>query len=99
MRHNNIISANKVVYQDEIFPELNNRFGYLTHNHEKLIQVVDLIDLEKIYPSRLWDAGFGRPKASMHNFIRTFIAKIIWNMTTTNALIERLAVDSAMRAI
>ena len=55
MQHNQILTANRVIYQQEIFPELNASFGYLTNNHEQLIQILDLIDLDSVYPRRLWD--------------------------------------------
>jgi hypothetical protein len=52
MNSNTIITANRVIYQAEIFPELKMEFGYLTSKHEQLIQLLDLIDLNEVYPSR-----------------------------------------------
>lgn len=99
MRNNSIITANRVIYQEEIFPDLEEKFGYLTNKHEQFIQVLDLIDLHAIYPRRLWDALFGRPVSSRHSFVNAFIAKTIWGISTTVDLIERLKVDRAMRSI
>lgn len=99
MKHNEIVSANRVIYQEEIFPELVQVFGYLTNKHEQLIQMLDLIDLNTIYPQRLWDSFFGRPKVNRHNFIRAFLAKAIWNISETKDLIEYLKVDKALRVI
>lgn len=97
MQHNAIITANRVIYQEEIFPELEEKFGYLTNKHEQFIQMLDLIDINAIYPRRLWDAFFGRPVSSRHSFVRAFMAKIIWGIDTTKDLIERLKVDRVMR--
>ena len=62
MQHNGIVTANIVIYQQEIFPELKSDFGYLTNKHEQLIQLLDLIDLDEVYPRKLWDNFFGRPR-------------------------------------
>lgn len=99
MKHNKIIAVNKVIYQQEIFPELHNEFGYLTNKHEQLIQVLDLIDLNEIYPQKIWNSFFGRPKFDRHNFIRAFLAKAIWNINETKDLIAYLQVDRALRVI
>lgn len=99
MKHNKIVAANRVIYQEEIFPELCQDFGYLTNKHEQLIQVLDLIDLNEIYPQRIWGSFFGRPKANRHNFIRAFLAKAIWNIAETKDLIAYLKIDRALRVI
>ncbi len=99
MKNNNIITANRVIYQEEIFPELKLNFGYLTNKHEQLIQVLDLIDLSKVYPRAVWDANFGRPVIDRHAFVAAFIARAIWNIGRTKDLIAYLKVDRALRVI
>jgi transposase len=99
MNSNRIITANRVIYQAEIFPDLKQEFGYLNSKHEQLIQLLDLIDLNEVYPRRLWDKGFGRPKVNCHNFVRAFIAKVLWNISNTKDLIAYLQVDRALRVI
>lgn len=99
MHNNAIVTANRVVYQEEIFPDLADRFGYLTNNHEKLIHIMDLIDLNEIYPRSMWDAFFGRPPAHRHAFVWAFVARIIWNIKTSKDLIAYLKVDRVLRAI
>lgn len=99
MKNNRIITANRVIYQQEIFPELRADFGYLTNKHEQLIQLIDLIELDVIYPRRLWDKFFGRPSAHRHAFVIAFMARIVWNISTTKDLIAYLQVDRALRLI
>ena len=99
MKNNNILTANRVIYQEEIFPELKNNFGYLTSKHEQLIQILDLIDLNAIYPRGLWDSCFGRPIKHRHAFVIAFIARTIWNIAKTTDLIAYLKVDRALRVI
>ena len=99
MKNNSIITANRVIYQKEIFPELQQEFGHLTTKHEQLIQLLDLIDLNEVYPRRFWDSCFGRPKVNRHSFVIAFIAKILWNIPETKDLIEYLKVDRALRVI
>ncbi|MBX9867223.1 MAG: transposase [Burkholderiales bacterium] len=97
MQHNRIITANRVIYQQETSPELYANFGYLTNNHEQLIQILDLIDLDVVYPRSLWDKFFGRPGEHRHRFLIAFIARIVWNIRTTKDLIAYLRVDRALR--
>jgi hypothetical protein len=99
MQHNGIVTANRVIYQQEIFPELKSDFGYLTNKHEQLIQLLDLIDLDVAYPRKLWDKFFGRPSANRHAFVIAFIARIVWNISLTKDLIAYLQVDRALRLI
>lgn len=99
MHHNSIVAANLVIYQQEIFPELRDNFGYLTSKHEQLIQLLDLIDLNEIYPRWMWDKEFGRPIANRHSFVIAFIARVLWNISTTKDLIAYLQVDRALRLI
>ncbi len=99
MQHNQIVSVNRVIYQEEIFPELRADFGYLTSKHKQLIQLLDLIDLDVIYPRKQWDKFFGRPSANRHMFIKAFLAKTIWNIAETKDLITYLQVDRALRVI
>lgn len=99
MQHNKIITANRVIYQQEIFPELRDGFGYLCNKHEQLIQLLDLVDLSVIYPRSLWDKFFGRPSGHRHAYLAAFIARVIWNIPTTKDLIDYLKVDRALRLI
>jgi hypothetical protein len=99
MQHNGIVSANRVIYQEEIFPELRADFGYLTNKHEQLIQLLDLINLDVIYPRKLWDKFFGRPSANRHSFVKSFLAKAVWNIAETKDLIAYLQVDRALRVV
>ncbi len=99
MQHNRIITANRVIYQEEIFPDLMDRFGYRSKKHEQLIQILDLIDMDSVYPRRFWDSGFGRPKINRQAFLAAFIAMIIWHIQTAEMLRERLAADKFLRSI
>ncbi len=99
MQSNRIITANRVIYQQEIFPELKQHFGYLTNKHEKLLQMLDLIDINAIYPNYIWEAKCGRPPEHRHRFVIAFLAKSLWNIAQTNTLIEYLKVDRALRSI
>lgn len=100
MQHNEIIQVNRVIYQEEIFPDLKIEFGYLGTKHERLIQMLDLINLDTIYPRSLWDSFFGRPlEVHRYAFIKAFLAKTLWNTSETKDLIDYLKVDRALRVI
>jgi hypothetical protein len=99
VQSNKIITANRVIYQKEIFPDLKQHFGYITNKHELLLQILDLIDLNTIYPNYIWDAQCGRPLQHRHRFVVAFLAKSLWNIAQTNTLIEYLKVDRVLRSI
>ena len=86
MQHNGIVTVNRVIYQQEISPELKSDFGYLTNKHEQLIQLLDLIDLDEVYPRKLWGNFFGRPSVNRHAFVIAFMARIVWNLFTRSWL-------------
>lgn len=99
MRHNEIIQANKVIYQEEIFPELNLKLGVVTSFHEQLLLVLDLMDVDSLYPRAKWDCGIGRPPVNRQQLFRAFVAKVLLNLSTTVDLIERLKVDRVLRGV
>jgi hypothetical protein len=99
VQSNRIITANRVIYQKEIVPELKQHFRYITNKHEQLLLILDLIDINVIYPNSAWNTRFGRPIEHRHKFVIAFIAKALWNIAQTNTLIEYLKVDKVLRAI
>src|ERR1019366_6009498 len=46
-----------------------------------------------------WHGGVGRPEKDRRAIARAFVAKAVCNMSTTRQLLERLAVDTALRRI
>jgi transposase len=83
--------------QSSLFPWLSEELGPLTEKQQELVTTLEVVRIEEfIYSSR----GFpGRPPQDRTAIARAFVAKTIYNMPTTRALLDRLETDSALRRI
>ena len=69
----------------------------LTEALGRLVTTLDVIGLEAFVPEP--PRGPGRPPEDRRALARAFVAKAMLGVPTTNALIERLAVDKSLRRI
>jgi Transposase DDE domain/Transposase domain (DUF772) len=83
--------------QGFLFPMLREVAGPLTEQHERLAIVLDVARIEAFV--RMWPGLPGRPLADRHALARAFVAKAVFNLPTTLALIERLAADAVLRRL
>jgi hypothetical protein len=83
--------------QSSLFPWISEELGPLTGKQQELVTLLEVVRIEEfIYSSR----GFpGRPPQDRTAIARAFVAKTIYNMPTTRALLDRLEADSALRRI
>ena len=83
--------------QGSLFPWLAEELGDLTKKQQELVTTFEILRIEEfIYSSR----GFpGRPPKDRSAIARAFVAKMIYNMPTTRALLDRLATDKSLRRI
>jgi Transposase DDE domain/Transposase domain (DUF772) len=83
--------------QSSLFPWLSEELGPLTKKQQELVTTLEVVRIEEfIYSSR----GFpGRPPQDRTAIARAFVAKMIYNMPTTRAMLDRLETDSALRRI
>lgn len=83
--------------QSSLFPWLSEELGPLTEKQQELVTTLEVVRIEEfIYSSR----GFpGRPPQDRTAIARAFVAKTIYNLPTTRALLDRLETDSALRRI
>jgi hypothetical protein len=83
--------------QGSLFPWLVEELGDLTKKQQELITTLEILRIEEfIYSSR----GFpGRPPKDRSAIARAFVAKMIYNMPTTRALLDRLSTDQSLRRI
>ena len=83
--------------QSALFPMIQEEVGFLTKKQMQLIQVLEVAQLEAYIPSAY---GYpGRPTKCRVAIARAFVAKSVYNMTTTRMLIDRLISDPATRRI
>jgi transposase len=91
------LSQTWLTIQSSLFPWLSEELGPLTEKQQELVTTLEVVRIEEfIYSSR----GFpGRPPQDRTAIARAFVAKTIYNMPTTRALLDRLETDSALRRI
>lgn len=83
--------------QGFLFPVLREEVGPLTAQHERFVTVLNVACIERFV--KTWPGLPGRPLKDRPALARAFIAKVIFGLPTTSALIERLAADPALRRL
>ena len=78
--------------QEELLPWLNDTpCGPLNEHHEQLSSVLGMARIEAFLPG--WPGLPGRPLSERSTLARAFVAKAVFNLSTTRLLIEILSVD------
>src|ERR1022692_534811 len=85
------------VMQGALFPALQEELEPLTEKHRQLVALLNMVRIEVLIGC--WHGGVGRPEKDRRAIARAFVAKAVWNMSTTRQLLERLAVDAVLRRI
>lgn len=83
--------------QGSLFPWLDESLGETTEKEQKLIITLDIIRIERFVS--LNRNLRGRPPEQRAAIARSFVAKAIYNLPTTRALLDRLACDKKLRRI
>ena len=83
--------------QRSLFPFLDEELGEPTEREHKLVTTLELVRIEK-YTATMHSL-YGRPPKERSAIARAFIAKSVYNMPTTRALLDRLASDRKLRRI
>jgi hypothetical protein len=83
--------------QHELMPALRNEVGIMTPKLEQVIHTLEWVRIEEFVRST-W-GGCGRPEHDRGMLANAFVAKAVLGLPTTAGLIERLAVDRALRRI
>jgi hypothetical protein len=93
----NAISGYWFKIQSNLFPLLEEQLGELTEKERELVSTLELIRIEKF--STYSRSLRGRPPKERAAIARGFVAKAVYNMPTTRALLDRLASDKKLRRI
>jgi hypothetical protein len=83
--------------QHELMPALRNEIGVLTPKLEKVVHTLEWVRIEEFVRST-WK-GCGRPEHDRGVLANAFVAKAVLGLSTTAGLVERLAVDRALRRL
>jgi transposase len=83
--------------QSSLFPWLEEELGELTEKEQKLVTTLELIRIERF--TAFSRSLRGRPPKERAAVARAFVAKAVYNMPTTRALLDRLTCDKKLRRI
>ena len=85
-------------FQRGLFPWLAEELGPLSERHKHLVQVLEFVRVEELLPGTR-GSGAGRPPESRAALARAFLAKAVFDVPTTRALVERLRSDPTLRRL
>jgi transposase len=83
--------------QATLFPFLVEHLDPLTETQRKLIAIIELIQIDDYIPNRC--CPLGRPEADRGALAKSFVAKMVYNCTTTRELIEQLSSNPNLRRL
>ena len=84
-------------FNESCFPALEEELGPLGERYELFVTVLGFVQVEQFLTCL---RGLpGRPQEDRAALARAFIAKAVFAITTTRALVERLAIDPPLRRL
>ena len=83
--------------QGYLFPHLEESLGELTDKQKQVVAVLELARIEKFV--RMSNAIRGRNQKNRRAMARAFVAKAVYNFSSTRALIDYLKACSSLRRI
>lgn len=83
--------------QTTLFPFLEEELDRLTEKQKKLVAILELIEIENFIPARWWHLG--RPTKDRVALAKAFVAKMVFNCSTTTELIDRLKSTPNLRRL
>ncbi len=91
-----ILNTFSNLLQTTLFPAIEQDLGPLTGQHRALVEALGLLQMD-----RFVEAGRrrGRPAHNRANILRAFVAKAVFGMPHTRALLDRLQSDAVLRRI
>ena len=84
--------------QKNLFPKLEEELGSLTKKEKHFVEVLAIADLNSHIVEYEWK-GKGRKRKQRINFARAYLAKSIYNLPTTDMLIEMLMGSNNLRRL
>jgi hypothetical protein len=90
------LGAFSQLLQGQLFPVLTEELGPMGERHQALVRALALLQLDGMVTRR---RGRGRPAHDRANMARAFLAKAVFNLPHTRALLDRLAHDATLRCL
>ena len=92
------LSSVNISIQRHLFPALEEEIGKLSEKEQKFVRIIELIDLNSFLSGYQW-CGIGRKPHSRISIAKAFIAKSVWDMPTTRALIDMINSSPSLRRL
>jgi hypothetical protein len=92
------LSSINISIQRHLFPALEEEIGKLSANEQKFMRIIELINLPHYLTGFYW-SGTGRKPHSRISLAKAFVAKAVWNMPTTRALIDMINSSPSLRRL
>ena len=92
------LSEYMAAFQGELFPALEESLGPLPARYERFVLVLEFVLVDAVVLPT-WPGGRGRPPEDRRALARAFLAKAVFDVPTTRALIERLRIDGTLRRL
>ncbi len=83
--------------QASLFPFLEEELGPLSEKQRKLVAILELVRIEEFLVTH--NFGRGRPTSDRRALARAFVAKTVYNLTTTVGLIDQVKTSPSLRRI
>lgn len=84
------------ILQNRLFPVLKEELGEMSEHHEQLVRALALLEMDGFVGVR---HGRGRPAHDRAMVARAFLAKAVFHIPHTRALLDRLAHDTVLRRL
>lgn len=84
--------------QRHLFPSLEEELGPLSAKEQEFVKVIALIKLGPWMAHFLWKL-IGRRPADRQAIVKSFIAKAVWNLPTTRALLDLIRASPSLRRL
>lgn len=84
--------------QGSLFPNLEETLGPLTDRQKRLVALLEILRIEHFVRYRFKGCP-GAPEADRRALARAFVAKAVYNMPTTRALIDQLQSSPVLRRL
>ena len=84
------------ILQKQLFPALQEELGEMSQHHEQFVRALLLLGMDGFVAVQ---HGRGRPGHDRLKIVRAFLAKAVFNLCTTRALLDRLAHDTVLRRL
>lgn len=92
----NILGTFGQILQQHLFPRLREELGSLSPRYEAFIRALTLLQMDGLVAVR---RGRGRPAHDRVCIARAFLAKAVFHLPHTRALLDRLAHDVTLRRL